>query len=87
MRGLTTTQVNSLAIRSPAAQQQPDEFERAARQAAPAPTRVNSPAFAAIGVQPEQDPAGRETAERNAEDAEAIKEDFEELHGENICFC
>jgi uncharacterized glyoxalase superfamily protein PhnB len=63
------TQVNSLAIRSPAAQQQSDEFERAARQAAPAPTRVNSPAFAAVGVQPEQDSAGRETAERNAEDA------------------
>jgi uncharacterized glyoxalase superfamily protein PhnB len=64
------TQVNSLAIRSPAPQQQSDEFERAARQAAPAPTRVNSPAFAAIGVQPaEQDGATRETAERNAEEA------------------
>lgn len=64
------TQVNSLALR-PAPQQSDDAFERAARQAVPpppAPSRVNSPAFAAIGAQSDADPA-KEEAARNADEA------------------
>ena len=64
------TQVNSLALR-PTPQQSDDAFERAARQAAPpapTPSRVNSPAFAAIGAQSDADPA-KEEAARNADEA------------------
>jgi uncharacterized glyoxalase superfamily protein PhnB len=64
------TQVNSLALR-PAPQQADDAIDSAARQASPpppAPSRVNSPAFAAVGTQSDAEPA-KETAERNAEEA------------------
>ena len=43
-------QANSLSVRAVAPQQSVDAFERAARQA-PDPSRVNSPAFSAIGTQ------------------------------------